>query len=201
MLYLLHGIGDTEQGWTRERAHVILDNMLADEFIEPMIVVMPYGRASATLRPANIFDRSEFATYANFERELLDDVIPNVESNFSVKSDRERRALAGLSMGGGQSLNFGLRNLDTFAFVGGFSSAPNTSPAAELVTEPEKAAKQLKLLWISCGDRDNLMRISHEFHDALDKMDVPHVWQIYSGGHEFNVWRSNLFDFARKLFR
>jgi enterochelin esterase-like enzyme len=197
----LHGIGDTEKGWTRERAHVILDNLLAERLIQPMIVVMPYGRASATPRPENIFDRSEFVTYANFEKELVTDVIPYVEANFSVDATRESRALAGLSMGGGQSLNFGLRNLDRFAWVGGFSSAPNTSSAAELVTDSNAAAAQLKLLWISCGDRDNLMRISREFHESLEEMKVPHVWKVYSGGHDFDVWRNNLYDFAQKLFR
>jgi enterochelin esterase family protein len=201
VLYLLHGIGDTEKGWTRERAHVILDNLLAERLIQPMIVVMPNGRASATPRPANIFDRSEFVTYANFEKELVTDVIPYVEANFSVDASRESRALAGLSMGGGQSLNFGLRNLDRFAWVGGFSSAPNTSSATELVTDSNAVAAQLKLLWISCGDRDNLLRISREFHESLEEMKVPHVWKVYSGGHDFDVWRNNLYDFAQKLFR
>ncbi len=201
VLYLLHGIGDTEVGWTREDAHIILDNLIAEKLVVPMIVVMPYGRASAEPRPANIFDRSQFAAYAKFERDLLDDVIPYVESHFSVKAGREHRALAGLSMGGGQSLNFGLSNLDTFAWIGGFSSAPNTKPATELLTEPEKAAGQLKLLWVSCGDRDNLMRISNEFHQALMELKVPHVWHVSSGGHDFNVWKGDLYYFSQRLFR
>src|SRR5262249_43167654 len=145
VLYLLHGIGDTERGWTRERAQVILDNLIADKLARPMVVVMPYGRASATPVPANVFDRGEFETYANFENGLLRDVIPFVESHYSVKSDRESRALAGLSMGGGQSLNIGLAHLDTFAWVGGFSSAPNSKPATESVANPDAATKQIRL--------------------------------------------------------
>jgi enterochelin esterase-like enzyme len=118
-----------------------------------------------------------------------------------VKADRASRALAGLSMGGGQALNFGLSHLDTFAWVGGFSSAPNTKQVDDLVKDPADAAKQLKLLWVSCGDRDGLLRISRGFHDALEQMKVPHVWQVDSGGHDFTVWRTNLYHFAPLLFR
>ena len=100
------------------------------------------------------------------QKDLLTDLIPFIEKTSSVKADRESGALAGLSMGGGQSLNFGLNNLDTFAWVGGFSSAPNTKKADELVKDPADAAKKPKLLWVSCGDRDGLLRISRDFHDA-----------------------------------
>src|SRR5208337_1320527 len=98
--------------------------------------------------------------FANFERDLLDDVIPAIEARYSVQSDREHRALAGLSMGGGQSLNFGLSHLDTFAWVGGFSSAPSTKAPAKLVPDPTAAKVQLKLLWLSCGNKDGLINIS-----------------------------------------
>jgi enterochelin esterase-like enzyme len=198
---LLHGIGDNQSGWTRERAQVVLDNVIADKLAEPMVVVMPYGRASATPVPRNIFDRGEFETYANFENDLLRDVIPYVEAHYSVKPDRASRALAGLSMGGGQSLNIGLAHLDTFAWIGGFSSAPNTKPAGQSVTDPTRAAEQIRLLWVSCGDRDNLMRISRDFHESLDAMKVPHLWQVSSGGHDFRVWRNDLYYFSQKLFR
>ena len=128
-------------------------------------------------------------------------MIPYVESHYSVEADREHRALAGLSMGGGQSLDFGLTHLDTFAWVGGFSSAPNTKPAGELVTDPAGAAKQLQLLWVSCGDRDRLMNISEPFHKALEQMKVPHVWHIDTGGHEWPVWKNDLYLVAQMLFR
>ena len=201
VLYLLHGIGDTHAGWARERAQVILDNLIAEKLARPMIVVMPYGRASATPVPANIFDRGEFETYGNFENELLRDIIPFIESHYPAKPDREGRALAGLSMGGGQSLNIGLAHLDTFAWIGGFSSAPNTKPATASVADPTMAMKQLRLLWVSCGDRDRLMGISHGFHEALDKMKVPHTWFVSSGGHDFRVWRNDLYHFSQQLFR
>ena len=95
--------------------------------------------------------------FATFEKDLLNDLIPFIEKKYPVFTDREHRAIAGLSMGGGQSLNFGLGNLDKFAWIGGFSSAPNTKAPQELVPDPEAAKEKLKLLWISCGDNDGLI--------------------------------------------
>jgi enterochelin esterase-like enzyme len=202
VLYLLHGIGDTETGWQEKgSAGVILDNLIAEERIVPMIVVMPNGRASAEPVPQNIFDRSQFAAFGNFEKELLADVIPYVESHYSVAADREQRALAGLSMGGGQSLNFGLAHLDTFAWIGGFSSAPNTTPASELISDPAAVREKLRLLWVSCGDEDRLMDISERFHKALEEMKIPHVWHVDSGGHAWPVWKNDLYLFSQRLFR
>ena len=138
---------------------VILDNLIADKKAVPMIVVMPNGRA----QPNDRAEGNVFATapaFEKFEQDLLKDLIPSIESKYSVKADRESRALAGLSMGGGQSLNFGLGHLDTFAWIGGFSSAPNTRPPEQLVPDPAKATSMLKLLWISCGDKDGLINFS-----------------------------------------
>ena len=132
---------------------------------------------------------------------MLTDVIPYVESHYSVKADREHRALAGLSMGGGQLLNFGLSHLDTFAWVGGFSSAPNTRSAGDLIKDPAGAAKQLRLLWVSCGDQDRLMDTSRRFHEALEGMKVPHVWHVDTGGHTWPVWKNDLYLLAQRLFR
>jgi enterochelin esterase-like enzyme len=202
VLYLLHGIGDNEAGWVRSGpANVILDNLYADKKAVPMIVVMPNGRASADPPPANPFEGNPFETYAAFEGDLLKDVIPFIESHYSVRTDREHRAIAGLSMGGGQSLNFGLGNLKTFAWVGGFSSAPNTKPARDLIPEPETANKQLRLLWVSCGDKDGLMNISRGFHQDLAKINVPHIWHVDSGSHSWSVWRNDLYLFAQLLFK
>lgn len=202
VLYLLHGIGGDEWGWSRAgSAEVILDNLYAGTKAVPMIVVMPNGRASAEPAPANPFEGNPFEAYAAFENDLLKDVIPYVESHYSVQADRERRALAGLSMGGGQSLNFGLRNLNTFAWVGGFSSAPNTQPARTLIPEPSGAKEKLHLLWVSCGDKDGLMGISKPFHEALTQMGVPHIWHVDSGGHTWPVWKNDLYLFSQMLFR
>jgi enterochelin esterase-like enzyme len=144
----------------------------------------------------------EFEAYAAFERELIGDLIPHIESKYSVQADREHRALAGLSMGGGQSLNFGLANINTFAWVGGFSSAPNTAQPAQLVKDPAAARQNLKLLWVSCGDKDNLFNISEGVHKYLDEQKVPHVWHIDVGGaHTFPVWKNDLYHFATLAFR
>src|SRR5262249_59501162 len=112
------------------------------------------------------------------------------------------RALAGLSMGGGQALNFGLANLDTFAWVGGFSSAPNTRPPGSLIKDHAEAAKKLRLLYVACGDKDGLFKISQGVHKMLEEKNVPHRYNVIPGGkHDFKVWRSDLYHFAQLVFR
>ena len=204
VLYLLHGIGGDEKEWLNGgQPQVILDNLYADKKAEPMIVVMPNGRAMKDDRAGgNVFDKEKVEAFATFEKDLLDDLIPFVEKNYPVYNDREHRAIAGLSMGGGQSLNFGLGNPDKFAWVGGFSSAPNTKAPEELVPNPDEAKKQLKLLFISCGDQDNLMRFSSRTHDYLQSNQVPHIYHLIPGGHhDFNVWKDGLYNFAQLLFK
>jgi enterochelin esterase-like enzyme len=142
-----------------------------------------------------------FPAFEKFEQDLLKDVIPAIESKYSVLADREHRALAGLSMGGGQSLNFGLGNLDTFAWVGGFSSAPNTRPPERLVPDPEAAKKKLKLLWLACGNKDGLINVSQGVHAYLKEKDVPHVWNVDSNAHDPTEWRNNLYHFVQRIFR
>lgn len=200
-LYLLHGIGGDETEWQRgANPQAILDNLIADKKAVPIIVVMPNGRA----QPNDRAEGNVMATapaFARFERDLLDDVIPFIESKYPVKKDRESRALAGLSMGGGQSLNFGLGHLDTFAWIGGFSSAPNTKMPEDLVPDPALAKDKLKLLWISCGDRDRLFYISQRTHAYLKEKNVPHLWHVDSGAHEFAVWKNDLYLFAQRIFK
>lgn len=204
VFYLLHGIGGDEKEWLNGgHPEVILDNLYAEKKIEPMIVVMPNGRAmkddSAT---GNIFAPDKVEAFATFEKDLLIDLIPFVEKNFPVIADRESRAIAGLSMGGGQSLNFGLGNLNTFAWVGGFSSAPNTKSPEQLIPDPAEAKKQLKLLWLSCGDNDGLITFSKRTHDYLEANKVPHSYIIVpGGGHDFNVWKLSLYNFAQLIFK
>jgi enterochelin esterase-like enzyme len=202
VLYLLHGIGGDENEWARGGApEAILDGLHAGKKLVPMIVVMPNGRSSKDLGPRDPIPKQSPA-FALFEKELLTDLIPFVEKAYSAKTDRESRALAGLSMGGGQSLNFGLGNLDTFAWVGGFSSAPNTKRPEELIANPEEMTKKLKLLYINCGDKDGLFRISQNVHAKLDEEKVPHKYDVIpGGGHDFKVWKHGLFHFAQLIFR
>lgn len=203
VLYLLHGIGGDEKEWLNGgHPEVILDNLYADGKIEPMIVVMPNGRAMKDDRAVgNIFDSAKVQAFANFEKDLLNDLVPYIEKNYLVVKDRESRAIAGLSMGGGQSLNFGLGNLDKFAWVGGFSSAPNTKTPEQLVPNPEETKKKLKLLWISCGASDNLIMFSKRTHDYLVKNNVPHIYLIEPGVHDFKVWKDGLYMFSQLLFK
>ena len=201
VLYLLHGIGGDETEWERfATPDVVLDNLIADGNAVPMVVVMPNGRAQPNDRPeGNVFAAAP--AFERFERDLLDDVIPTIEARYSVDTDREKRALAGLSMGGGQALNFGLTHLDTFAWIGAFSAAPNTKPPAELVPDPGAAKDRLRLLWLSCGNQDGLIAISQGVHAYLRENGVPHVWHVDGNGHDPNHWRNSLYYFVQALFR
>ncbi|MDA3834542.1 MAG: alpha/beta hydrolase-fold protein, partial [Spirochaetales bacterium] len=204
VLYLLHGIGGDEKEWLNGgNPQVILDNLYADGKIKPMIVVMPNGRAMKDDRAVgNIFDSVKVAAFATFEQDLLKDLIPYIEATYPVKTDRESRAIAGLSMGGGQSLNFGLGNLDRFAWVGGFSSAPNTKSPQELLPDPDKAKQLLKVLWFSCGDNDGLIRISQGAHEYFQENKLPHTFYIIpGGGHDFSVWKESLYQYSQLLFK
>ena len=203
VLYLLHGIGGDEKEWLSGGSpQVILDNLYSEGKVEPMIVVMPNGRAmkddSAT---GNIMAPDKVQAFSTFEKDLLNDLIPFIEKKYPILKDREQRAIAGLSMGGGQSLNFGLGNLNKFAWVGGFSSAPNTKMPQELIPNPEEVKKKLKLLWISCGDNDWLISNSKRTHDYLYKKDVPHIYYIEPGVHDFKVWKNGLYMFSQFLFK
>jgi enterochelin esterase-like enzyme len=203
VLYLLHGIGGDEFEWLNNgHPNVILDNLYAQKKLVPMIVVLPNGRAMKNDRATgNIMAPDKVQAFATFEQDLINDLIPFIQQHYKVYTDREHRALAGLSMGGGQSLNFGLAHLDLFAWIGGFSSAPNTKTPDVLVPDPQKAAKDLKLLWISCGNQDNLMSFSKRTHDYLEEHKVPHIFYVEDGHHEFKVWKNDLYMFSQFLFK
>jgi enterochelin esterase-like enzyme len=213
VLYLLHGAGDDETGWTvKGAAAEILDNLYAEKKLAPMIVVMPNGFA----RPAGTPDaggnqggppgqpgRARGAGRNNaFEPDLLKDIIPYIDAHYPVKNGSENRAIAGLSMGGGQALRIGLKHLDTFAWVAGFSSAifggNRGGNSGDVVPADTKA---LRLLWLSCGDADRLMTSSKAFHTSLAEKKVPHVWHVDTGGHEWPVWKNDLYLLAPMLFR
>jgi len=203
VLYLLHGIGGDEKEWLNGgHPEVILDNLYADGKLEPMILVMPNGRAMTDDNAGgNVMAPDKVQAFATFEQDLLKDLIPFIEKEYPAMTDREDRAIAGLSMGGGQSLNFGLGNLDKFAWVGGFSSAPNTKEPQVLVPDPEKAKDMLKLLWISCGDADRLLSFSSRTHEFLVENEVPHIYYLETGGHDFKVWKNGLYMFSQLLFK
>lgn len=202
VLYLLHGIGGDETAWLRNgKSKEILDNLYADKKLKSMIVVMPNGRAMKDDRAVgNVFDSIKVQAFATFEKDLLNDLIPHIEKTYPVLQDRQHRAIAGLSMGGGQSLNFGLGNLDHFAWIGGFSSAPNTRLPEQLLPNPGTAKDRINLLWISCGLDDGLMNFSNRTHLYMMEHKVPHIFYAEKGGHDFTVWKNDLYLFSQLLF-
>src|SRR5690606_34883430 len=176
--------------------------LYAEKKLQPMLVVMPNGRAMENDRAeGNIFSPDKIEAFSRFEQDLLKDLIPFIEKNYPVLKDREHRAIAGLSMGGGQSLNFGLGNIDKFAWVGAFSAAPNTKEPEALIPNPEVAKEKLKLLFISCGDKDDLINVSQRTHNYLFQEEVPHIYYLEPGGHDFKVWKNGLYMFSQFLFK
>jgi enterochelin esterase-like enzyme len=217
VLILLHGIGGNDREWTQAcHADHVLDNLLAEGKIQPMVVVFPNGNSSITadavasgpgqIPPAQPGgERRGFGNFESwgtpFESDLLKDIIPYIESHYSVYTDREHRALAGLSMGGGQTLNIGLSHIETFAWIGGFSSAPNTKqPPSTLLPDPA-AAKRLKLLWLGCGNKDGLIRVSQTVQRYLKENGVPHIWHVDGTGHDTKAWDNNLYLFSQRIFK
>jgi enterochelin esterase-like enzyme len=242
VLYLLHGIGGNDREWTQAcQAENVIDNLLANGKMQPMIVVFPNGNSSVTADAVGAFPGEGmgargaaggagrgpapgagpgagagagrgfgggFDSWGKpFENDLIKDIIPYIESHYSVYTDREHRALAGLSMGGGQSLNIGMYNIGTFAYVGGFSSAPNTNKFGgmytdvEFLPDPVAAKEKLKLLWIACGNKDGLIRTSQGVHNYLKEKGVPHVWHVDSNAHDATEWANNLYLFAQRIFK
>lgn len=212
VIYLLHGLNSDAGQWPYwVRADQVVDNLQADGKIEPVIMVFPNCNTNVTVanpKPDEQADRKDgFKGYGElFENDLLKDIIPYIESHYSVYTDREHRALAGLSMGGGQSLNIGLSHIDSFAYIGGFSSAPNTNQFgglsnSPLLPDPDFAKEKLKLFWLGCGSKDGLIRVSQGVHQYLKEQEVPHVWHVDGNAHDDTEWANNLYHFARHIFK
>src|SRR5579859_580777 len=207
VLYLLHGYSDDASAWTAVgRANVILDNLIARGKAKPMLIVMPLGYGapeillfdSGALRDPGIGQRN----FDRFRDALLTEVIPRVEAEYLVRSDRDSRAITGLSMGGAESLMTGLNNLNVFAWIGAFSSAGITPDFdKEFPGLDATANAQLRLLWIACGTDDHLIEINRALRARLASKDIRHVDIETPGGHTWLVWRRNLTEFAQLLFR
>lgn len=264
VLYLLHGMGWNDLEWTEIRhAEVVIDNLLADGRIQPMIMVFPNGDSSMTVSQIEAAgggpwmgrgaggpgpgagpgargasDAAPAGRDAGaragapggagaaarsggpgaggarggaggmamdvwltpFENDLIKDIVPFVDSRYSVYRDADHRALAGLSMGGGQALNIGLAHPETFAWVGGFSSAPDTKAPPDLVPDPA-VPKRLKLIWLACGNKDGLIRISQGVHAYLKEKGVAHIWHVDGNAHDTIEWQNNLYLFSQRIFR
>ena len=180
--------------------NIIMDNLYADGKVADMIIVMPNGRAAVNDSREGGYGSA--GAFGVFDKDLIGSLIPYIEKNFSVYTDKDHRAIAGLSMGGGQSLNFGLANLDKFAYIGGFSSAPNTQRAAQLIPDVEKVKKENKLLWMVCGSRDGLIGNSTQLKAFCDENGIPcTLIQYPDGEHNFVVWKYGLYKFAQLIFK
>jgi len=207
VLYLLHGYSDDASGWSAVgRANVVLDNLIATGKAKPMIIVMPLGYGepkilqpnSGAFRDRSITDRN----FDKFREALLTEVIPRVEAEYRVNKDRAARAIAGLSMGGSESLLTGLNTLDKFAYIGAFSSGGFTPDFdKEFPNLDAKSNSQIKLLWIACGTEDRLIEINRNFRKWLASKNVAHADIETPGMHTWMVWRRNLTDFTQLLFR
>jgi enterochelin esterase-like enzyme len=204
VLYLLHGSGDTENGWVSiGRANLILDNLIAAGKAKPMIVVMPYGRArqDVYLGPAAAQQTDAKA----FENDLLQDVLPFAEKLYRISAKPAERAIAGLSMGGGQSLSVGLHHLDIFHSIGAFSAALRTQAIEEqykeILADPAGTNKNLKLFYIACGKTDTLFEPAQAFDKTLTAKGIRHTFVPSEEGHVWRNWRNYLTDFAPQLFR
>lgn len=212
VIYLLHGLNSGAGQWPYwVHADNVIDNLLADGKIAPVIMVFPNCNTNITVSNPKPDEQEErkggFKGYGKpFENDLLNDIIPYIESHYSVYTDRKHRALAGLSMGGGQSLNIGLSHINTFAYVGGFSSAPNTNEFGglsdtKLLPDLVAAREQLKVLWLGCGNKDGLSSISQRVHQHLKEQGVPHVWHVDENAHDDTEWANNLYLFVQHIFR
>lgn len=201
VLYLFHGSNDTAAGWTTAgNANFILDNLLAENKAVPMIVVMPFGHAVPFAAPRE----QQANNTVLFEQYVLQDVIPTVEGKYRVAPGRLNRAVAGLSMGGGQAINIGLSHLDLFSAVGAFSAAvpPDFDTRyAKLLNDPKGTNAQLKALWIGCGRQDSIFVRSQRFAAILEGRKIVHTFRATEGAHTFTVWRQYLNEFAPLLFR
>jgi enterochelin esterase family protein len=185
--------------------NLILDNLLAAGKIRPFIAVMPFGYPAPPSVPAAGATRGFSSVTQGFSKDLIEDVIPYVEAHYRVYTDRDHRAIAGLSMGGIESLQIGLNHLDLFSYVGGFSAAVTPAAFAKdfagVKADPQGANKELHLLWIGCGTDDGLFPASTSFSQFLDEAQVKHTFYKIPGAHTWIVWRQFLWEFAPQLFR
>ncbi|MGA2271463.1 MAG: alpha/beta hydrolase-fold protein [Bryobacteraceae bacterium] len=205
VLYLFHGANADETTWVRHgHANLILDNLLAAGKAKPFLVVMPfgYGVPPGTPPPASGGPSDNTAL---FSRDLIEDVIPLIQSYYRVYSDRDHRAIAGLSMGGGEALGIGLNRLDLFSYVAGFSAALRPAEFqktfAGLVANPQDANQKLHLLWVGCGNQDSLFPAAKSFSEFLDARKIKHTFRESTGAHTWINWRRYLNEFAPLLFQ
>lgn len=209
VLYLLHGAGGDESGWTANgRANFILDNLIADGKLKPLVVVMPYGYAYPPTSPLAEGPEAMKRQRDDFNRDLVDDLIPYIQATYRVHTGREQRAIAGLSLGGGQALGIGLTRQDLFSRVAAFSPAIGAVTSAQaggldftpLLADAKQMNGRMALLWLGCGTDDTLFDSNKEFAARLAAAGVKHTFRVTDGAHTWHVWRRYLNEVAPQLF-
>jgi enterochelin esterase family protein len=200
VLYLVHGFGDNDASWSAHgKANWILDNLIAKGSAKPMIVVMPDGHPLAP----GTGPRSEYgkANSEAFEAELVNEILPIIESTYRVRASADGRAIAGLSMGGGHSLHTGLRHADIFSAIGAFSAGvPSQESLTQAFNSADNLNEKLRLFWIACGKSDTLLDRNRKLDAQLTEKGIRHTWVESEGGHAWPVWRQYLAQFAPLLF-
>jgi enterochelin esterase family protein len=209
VLYLFHGAGGDESGWTTNgRANLILDNLIADGKLKPLVVVMPYGYAYPPSSPLSEGEDAMKRQRDHFNRDLIDDLIPYIQANYRVHTGRDQRAIAGLSLGGGQALGLGLARQDLFSRVAAFSPAIGAVTSAQaggldfkpLLADAKKVNERLALLWVGIGTDDTLLASNKEFAAMLQAAGITHTFKLTEGAHTWHVWRRYLNEVAPQLF-
>lgn len=203
VLYLRHGGGDNERSWTTDgRAAAILDNLIAEGKARPMYVVMTNGLTDGSWAGGSTPQGMEL-----LETELFEDIIPLIEKRYRIHRDKRHRAIAGLSMGGGQAYVIGLRNLDYFCAIGQFSAGilsdgtfDHQRYAPGVIDDPARINRELELLWISCGTKDPRYEGHRTFAEELERRGIRFEFHTAEWGHEWQFWRLQLHDFVQRLF-
>lgn len=191
VMYLCHGVGGNETEWYNGGSPGnILDNLYAQNKLAPMIVVFP-----------NCKSGNDNAGFENFQYELLNDLIPYIESNYPVLKSSQNRAIAGLSAGAGQALNFGFKYMDYFANIGAFSPGMNTYSVDKLIPNLAQVNQKMKVIWINAGESDASLSIGRDIHNYLEKNNIKHYWYTAPGGHEWKTWKDGLYQFSQLIFK
>lgn len=209
VLYLLHGIGGDHSEWLGGRPDVIIGNLAAEGQAKDMIVVIPNVRARAndTANPSDIYTPAHFAAFDNFINDLKNDLMPFIRSRYSVAQGPENTAIAGLSMGGRESLYIGLSMPETFGYIGAFTPAPGVLPynveKGMFTPDTLKAADgYTPFILINAGHSDGVVGSWPEtYSNTLTANGTENIFYVTEGGHDFTVWRHGLYNFVKRIFK